>query len=552
MNYKLCIRSKVVVLIWALIFISAFGTEALGQTDEAHPNILLIISDDIGVDHSRGYHDNSRLPETPAMDKLRSAGITFENVFSAPVCSPTRAAILTGKYGIKNGVSGVPGNLELEHTSLFTELKNRTNGVYDNALIGKWHLTTTGDKKHPEKHGADYFNGILGGAVEDYYVWKRTFNGTDSIDSTYVTSALTDEAINWIQSREKPWFLWLAHVAAHTPTHVPPEHMFTVENTDNTRRQYRAMIEALDYEIDRLLNAIPDSVRENTVVIYVGDNGTPGNLLNDYPDGHGKGSLYQGGIRVPLIISGAGVNRQGEREVALVHVADLFATILELSGEDLPGGMYNSLSFEHQLKGEEGPERDYSYLDMENDGATSWTIRNKQYKLIHHSDESEEFYDLLADSLEINDLLLGGLSPEQVLIMEDLLLEAETTQTSWSCRDHIQNGDETGIDCGGTYCEPCITGTDESKETLPELRLYPNPVKDKFSIRLSTSTQGYVTLYLYDLHGVLRKEIHRGELPEGNQHFEVNTTDLAPGLYVLYAEVGGKVGVRKLLITGGR
>ena len=203
------------------------------------------------------------------------------------------------------------------------------------------------------------------------------------------------------------------------------------------------MIEAFDHELGRLLGSLSPEEHENTLIIYLGDNGTPGSFTQGYPDGHGKGSLYQGGIRVPMIISGAGVSRQGEREPALVHIADIYATVLEVVGEELPGGIYNSLSFDHLLSGEPGPTRDYNYSEItqqaDNNG---WTIRGPQYKLIQFTNGTQEFYDLLADSLEFNDLLPGSLTAEQEMIKQNLEAEAEQIRTAWSCRDHIQNGDE--------------------------------------------------------------------------------------------------------------
>jgi len=106
------------------------------------PNILLIITDDHGVDATNGYHQSNVLPQTPTFDSLRAQGITFENVFATPKCTPSRASIMSGKYGIKSGVVGVPANLDTTNISIFKALANQTNNQYKDAAIGKWHSST--------------------------------------------------------------------------------------------------------------------------------------------------------------------------------------------------------------------------------------------------------------------------------------------------------------------------------------------------------------------------------------------------------------------------
>ena len=512
-----------------LFFIGLVNVPLKAQNDP--PNILLVIADDLGVDVMNGYHDGDIMPTTPTLDSLRSVGITFENVFSAPKCSPSRASILSGKYGIVNGVQGTPGNLELVHTSIFKELESQTNGLYKDAVIGKWHISNPQDPMHPTDHGADLYTGLLGAQPDDYYAWNKTENGVTSIDSSYITTALTDASIDWVNTQNQPWFLWLAHAAPHMPFHVPPSHMYTVDSPTNSFRRYLAMIESIDYELNRLLNAMTDSTRANTLVFFIGDNGTPGNLLRDYPDGHGKSTLYQGGVRVPMIIAGSGVSRQGVREPALVHIDDLYATILEVAGATLPGGIYNSLSFSHLLTSETGPERDYNYTDLRNDGVNGWAIRNAQYKLIEYIDGTQEFYDLINDSLEVNDLLESALTGSQQLTKSDLEAEAEQIRTaSWSCRDRIQNGDEEGIDCGGTYCTPCTTSAIHPDQQKNELSIFPNPVTDYFQI--NSENQPIQTLKIYGVSGVLLVE--KNEMKTSTVSIDIGHLDAQ----VLLIEVG--------------
>ncbi|MEM9986533.1 MAG: sulfatase-like hydrolase/transferase, partial [Bacteroidota bacterium] len=408
--------------------------------------------DDLGVDASQGYQQNPQMPSTPHLDSLRGAGLTFLEVWATPVCAPTRATIMSGKFGVKTGVTAVPGNLDTVHRSLFKELETRSQGLYASAYIGKWHLSNPVDLNHPQTHGIPYFEGLMRGNPGDYYNWARVVNGVEDTVTEYVTTYLTTQAIQWAQSQNQPWFLYLAHPAPHPPYHTPPTGTYTRPTPTNNRERYLASIEALDHEIGRLLDGLPPAVKANTVVIYLSDNGTPGAVLQNFPTGHGKGSLYQGGIHVPMIVSGKGVSRTQETESAMVHATDLHASILEIAGYDLPGGIHHSFSFAPLLSNASAPRRPYNYSEVDQN-TMGWTIRNDQYKLIRFSDGQEEFYDLSTDPLETNNLM-GSLNAAQMAVKTELAAEANDIQNGWSCQDLIQNGAEPAIDsCDQLTCD---------------------------------------------------------------------------------------------------
>lgn len=511
-----------------LLFYIYYASLAQAQ----QPNILLIIADDLGVDAIKGFQDNSIQPTTPHLDALRAEGITFKNVWAAPVCTPTRAAIMTGQYGVKTGVMGVPGTLDPQYKSLFQLIEEEIPDTYANALIGKWHLSSPIIDDHPQLMGVDYYAGSLRGAVGDYFDWSKNINGVDTNSQEYLTTDLTNESIDWINSQTQPWFLWLAHNAAHSPFHVPPADLYTISPTGNNRRQYAAMIEAMDSEIGRLLESIPSTELEKTFIIFIGDNGTPGQVIQNYPSDHAKTSIYEGGVHVPMIISGAGVTRKNETENALIHAVDLHATIMELIGTELPGGIFNSLSFDHLLSGELGPTRDYNYSEtVLGSGDWHWTIRNDRYKLLNFNGARQEFYDLLADSLETNNLI-SNLTTDQQAILADLAAEAATIQGGWSCRDHIKNGLEMDIDCGGD-CAPCMTDSVEEPHKSLELILFPNPVTDYLTIQSASHTiTGYL---LHTTDGIVvssNKDI-------STEVQKIETSNLASGNYSLEVELDG-------------
>ena len=514
---------------YLLLFLCLATTFLHAQTQ---PNILLIIADDLGVDRLNGYFEGQLMATTPTLDSLRAAGLTFTNAAAAPSCAPTRAAIMAGKYGVKTGVLTVPGNLAADGASVFDALAEETAGAYATALIGKWHLTTPATVNAPFAFGMDDYEGYLRGAPADYFAWTRVRNGATFQETEYITTALTNAAAAWMDAQTQPWFLWLAHAAPHSPLHVPPAGTFSVGNPTNNNRRYVAMVEALDFEMGRLFAGMTAEERANTLVIFVGDNGTPNNVLQGYPNGRGKGSLYQGGVRVPLIVSGAGVTRAGEREAALVHVTDLYATILQGARPQVPGevaeqGRFNSLGF-YDLLGEDHATaitRDYNYgeVDNGNEERSGFYVRNDRYKLIDFDAGAQEFYDLAVDSFELNNLLLTALSADLAAVKTDLEAEALAIRTGWSCRDHIRNGEETGVDCGTVACGSCSTATPVTT-TADGLTVYPNPVADLLEIRLPEERIQTVEIYGAAGRRLLRQTVNGApwatvdvrELPAGN------------------------------------
>ncbi len=426
-----------------LIFFFCFS-QLLSQ--QSNPNILFIVADDLGIDALDGFGLTTETAATPNLDNLRAAGLTFTNTWATPQCSPTRAAVISGKYGIKTGVMRPGNNLDLIHESIFTYINENTENTYATALIGKWHLSQPVDNNHPNQHGIQHYEGFIGAAVEDYYSWEKVTNGTVSQEDTYVTTYLTDASIDWINEQDQPWFLWLAHTAPHTPFHVPPAGLYTIDNPSNNRQRYQASIEAMDAEIGRLLANIEEDELANTVIVFIGDNGTPNSVLQHYPNGHSKFSMYEGGLRVPMVMVGKGVTRIGETESGMAQVADLYATFIELSTNQLNGGINNSLSLKSSMSCPDEIGRPYLYTDYEtSDNILKWAVKNEQYKMINDENGNIEFYDIATDILE-EDNLYPDLTPEQLDIFIAFDIEAETIRNGWSCVDGILNGDETTLD----------------------------------------------------------------------------------------------------------
>lgn len=388
------------------------------------PNILLIIADDLGIEATPGYAIGAIKPHMPHLEKLAKEGLTFDQVWAYPLCSPTRASILTGRYGYRTGVLSVGNdtNIPITETTLQTALDEATNQAYSHAIIGKWHLSNM-EPTRPTDMGVGYYAGLLGGAVADYFSWPLTENGQTTNYNGYITTKITDLAIDWIGDQSNPWFCWVAYTAPHSPFHLPPDtlHYQGVLPTDqasidaNPLPYYMAMTESIDHEMGRILNHIPAGELENTIIIFIGDNGTPPQVLQaPYTTGQGKGTLYQGGVHVPMIISGKGVTRKNQREESMISCTDLFATILELAGVQ-KSQSEDSYSFHSLLSTVTSGQRSYVYAEIQNatPNKSGYAIRNETYKWIHFDSGEEEFYDLVNDPFEQNNLLIGNLTMDQ-------------------------------------------------------------------------------------------------------------------------------------------
>ncbi len=413
-------KNKLILLIALFAFVnsSCKKNATTGMlTETTSPNILLIIADDLGKDAIKGYSEGSIKPNTPNIDAIRTKGLAFTNFWANPVCTPTRSCILTGKYGYRTNVRGTSDILSQSEIGLQKYINTNTNNKYATALIGKWHLAGTNNSYNPETMGIDYYSGIIRGAVTDYYQWQLTEDGNTTTQNSYVTEALTTTSINWINQQTKPWFVWLAYNAPHTPFHVPPSNMHSqgtlpaYTNSMNPTPYYMAAIEAMDYQIGRLLSSIPAEKRDNTIIIFIGDNGTPNQVAQSpYSSSKVKSTLYQGGINVPMFISGKGVTKTGV-ENNLLGVTDLFSTIAEVAGVNATQ-VNDSKSFK-SLFSTTNTIRNYQYSEIKDGTDDIWGISNGKYKLIVNANGSKEMYFLTTDPYEINNLLNGILTTEQ-------------------------------------------------------------------------------------------------------------------------------------------
>ena len=377
------------------------------------PNILIVLMDDVGRDKIGAYADHPNPAPTPSLDALAAQGVLFRNAWAYPVCSPTRAALLTGRYGDRTGITTIIRAGDGVHTPLLLSETILPEVLPDHRslAIGKWHLKDTGDPLvAPLRAGFDLCSGYAG--LARYFHWRRHENGVLRTESGYYPSMLTRRAIELIEGSSEPYFAFHCPILAHSPFHVPPQYLHSQGFPSFAPLQHIAMVEALDRHLGQLLAAVD---LNETYVFVIGDNGSPnGTISAPWPMGHGKRTPYEGGVRVPFIVAGPGVTAGAECR-SLIHVTDVFATILDLVGQPLSSTIAeDSVSFAGQLAQPYSPGgRDHLYIRQAPfPGATGYipefrAIRSLRFKLIQFSNPSrEELYDLSVDPNETQDLLV--------------------------------------------------------------------------------------------------------------------------------------------------
>ena len=490
----------------------------LGYNNYAQRNVVLIIADDLGKDYCDMYPDHStNIVKLTNVKRLLTRGVVFNNAWANPLCSPTRAGILTGRYSFRTGVGDVVdgSNTKLSLTeNIIPKVLNlySPNGI-SKACIGKWHVTTSAPAgyNYPNTMGFDHYEGSLAGAlgqpgqiVDGFYNWTKITNGVKSTCTNYATTENVNNAIAYInsQSSSKPFYLHLAFNAPHTPYHLPPTNLLTdttlsgtqTDITANPVPYFQAMVEAMDTEIGRFFDYLVSSGKwDNTDIIFIGDNGDDNLAAQTNPS---KGSIYQGGITVPFIISGPDVVNPNRTSNALVNTTDLFATILELFGDtnwqnQIPTTVVDSHSLMPILLNQATSVRTTAFDEIfkiatvAGDGKT---MRNGDYKLLKFDNGTEKFFNLTTDPTEKTNLLLGTLNTVQTANYTSLCNEMTTLVGSTN------------------YCNP--TSLNNESFEANENRVFPNPFQSTIRLKSYSGNEKYE---LYSSFGQL---IYSGSMIE--------------------------------------
>ncbi len=398
-------------------------------------NIVLFLIDDLGwTDLS---HAGSKLYRTPHIDRLAAQGMRFTANYSAcTVCSPTRAALLTGKYPARLQLTDwIPGHkrpfaklqppvwrqfLPLEEVTLAETLRS---AGYATAAIGKWHLG--GDPYAAARQGFDVaIGGDHRGQTPSYFYPYGLPGLTDGTEGEYLTDRLTEEALRFIDAhRAGPFFLYAPHYAVHTPIQGPPElvkkYLARVSPADEHHNVgYAAMVESMDAGVGRVLQRLDElGLTDRTIVIFTSDNGgflggAAQRITSNVPLRSGKGSAYEGGVRVPLLVRWPGVVRPGSTCDTPVITVDIFPTLLAAVGL-MPetGKLLDGENLMPLLKEMGQLKRDaifwhYPHYHASSMLATPYgAVRQGDYKLIEfYEDGRLELYNLKDDISEAHDL----------------------------------------------------------------------------------------------------------------------------------------------------
>ncbi len=315
-------------------------------------NVLVVVLDDVGTEALRLYGEEPEGARTPTLAALAAEGVLFRNAYTAPTCSPARAALLTGRYARRTGVGdaiSTDSTWRLSHEEMtIPEMLRRSRRPWRTAALGKWHLAGRGatdwgrdalDQGFQTHRGAPANLFTYGTGLQDasYTKYEKLVDGALSVHTVYATTDTVNDALDVIGGMGEPWLTWVAFHGAHSPFHVPPDRLVRRQISDDAPRidQFRGMVTAVDTELGRLLRRMDPDVLSRTLIVVLGDNGTDGRVVP--PPIHGreaKFTLYEAGTRVPFVVSGAGVGARGSETRALVHAVDLLPTVAQVAGVD--------------------------------------------------------------------------------------------------------------------------------------------------------------------------------------------------------------------------
>ena len=374
----------------------------------AKPNVILIMADDLGYGDIGCY--GSTLSKTPRLDALAVTGMRATDFHSnGAVCSPTRAALMTGRYQQRSGLEGVVTAAGHRHTGLdlkeFTIAELMKEGGYTTAMFGKWHLGYD-PAFNPVKQGFDEFRGFVSGNIDLFshidqtgrFDWWVQDQMKDELG--YMTELITDHGLNFIKrNKEKPFFLYLAHAAPHYPYQGPNDKGYRkigdpkpiLGIVKDKKRAYREMIESMDTQVGRIVDLLDaEGLRENTLIVFISDNGavSPG---DNGPLAGKKGTLMEGGHRVPGIFNWEGTIKPSTSAETMLCM-DLMPTFASLANVSIQDRKLDGLDLSSVLRLDEKLPRRLTFWAKRGETA----VRDGAWKLLRIK-EANRLYDLSTD-----------------------------------------------------------------------------------------------------------------------------------------------------------
>lgn len=395
--------------------------------DTKRPNILVIVADDLGY-ADIGAQGQEKDVRTPNVDSIAKAGVRFTNGYvTCPVCSPTRAGLMTGRYQTRFGHEVNPGpntpenfGLPLDQVTMGQAFKS---AGYTTGAIGKWHLGFKTEMM-PTHRGFDEFYGFLGGAhsyteVTAGKIAKNSvLRGEKPVESvTYLTDDFGREAGDFVDrhaSEDKPFFLYLAFNAVHTPMQATQKYLDRFKDEpDKKRRTLLAKLSALDDAVGLVLGKLREhKIEDNTLIFFISDNGGPtgSNGSRNYPLRGFKGQVFEGGIREPFCVQWNGHIPAGKVDDRTVVSLDIFPTALAAAGAEKPAG--DNLDGENLLPFLKEGNTDVVHPSLYWRFGPQWAIRDGNMKLMHNVPNGTMLFDLGKDMSETHDL--ASSQPDEV------------------------------------------------------------------------------------------------------------------------------------------
>lgn len=372
------------------------------------PHVLLILTDDQGYGDV-GLHGNA-LIETPAIDQLAKESAQFERFFVSPLCAPTRASLLTGRYHLRTGTVSVSKGMEVmksEETTLAELFK--ANG-YQTGIFGKWHNGAHGTN-HPNEQGFDEFFGFCGGHWSNYFDTHLEHNGKSVATKGFITDVLTDQALRFMERhRAASFFCYVPLNAPHSPHQVPDRYFdkYKAKGLNDELASIYGMCENVDDNVGRLLAKLQDlGLEENTIVIFMTDNGPNGKRFNGNMKGI-KGSVDEGGVRVPCFVRWKGSIKPSTVHVQGAHI-DILPTLRELCQLRVVSTLpLDGINLTTHLLGAPNTQPDrkiYSHVAQPELPLKSYPggIRTNQYRLVV-KERTTELFDMNTDPSQQRDI----------------------------------------------------------------------------------------------------------------------------------------------------
>ena len=419
------IRAVACLVTIALAFFGSLKAEA-----DERPNVLLIMTDDQGYG-DLACHGNTVI-DTPVLDRLASQSVRFDRFFVCPYCTPTRAALMTGRYPLRTGAASVTRGLETVRSEEVTIAEVLKSVGYATGCFGKWHI---GEHypSHPLGQGFDEYFGMPQGHWDNYFDPKLEHNGEIVETKGFITDVITDYAIRFIEAhRDEPFFCYVPYNAPHTPMQIPDRYFdkYTARGLDPRTAATYGLVENADENVGRLLAKLDDlKLAENTIVFFLSDNGAEGREGSRFNAGMRgmKGSVHEGGMRVPLFVRWPGrfpsdvVVRQIAMHVDLLPTIAVLCNVTEPQTLPLDGTSLVSL-----LRGtvSDWPERmlfarsagwrrmvEYRDPVIGELNPYSGTVRTSRWRAVNEG-EGWQLYDMLEDPSQKQDL--AAREPETV------------------------------------------------------------------------------------------------------------------------------------------